>query len=419
MNRPRDIERTLEGFFLDGPTVMPDRIFDAVFDQVERTPQRRFARLHLRLTEMNPRIRLLAVLAAALVAVVAAVALIGGGSQRPVVASPSPSTATTVPAALQGDWTGGPRPLVGDVPGAGSTIWFSQSGFWTTPSNLASAHSFQSVLQGAGENQFRVETFVEAECEVGAIGLYDWSRSAGGTVLTISMERDDCAARGNVIPGTWWSVDCEDGDAACLGSLEAASYASQFFDPFVASGSWRPRYGALSYTVPDGWSNTADWPESFTLAPSSAADGAAIYLFGDVVVVSEEDPCSETADSDVGESAEEIATWLAGAPGVVTTAPTQTTIGDLEAWQLDISIDPAWTTTCPFSEGKPYRGLFTDRLAAPGFSWGIGQGRMRIYLVDLGDGRALWINIEAATPSTFDGFVAEATTIVESFELVP
>ena len=50
MTRHRDIEPVLEAWFVDGPSEMPDRLFQAVFDQVERVPQRRLARLHLRFT---------------------------------------------------------------------------------------------------------------------------------------------------------------------------------------------------------------------------------------------------------------------------------------------------------------------------------------------------------------------------------
>ena len=54
MTRPRDIERVLEAWFLDGPSHMPDRLFDAVLDRVERVPQRRLARLSLRFEKCLP-----------------------------------------------------------------------------------------------------------------------------------------------------------------------------------------------------------------------------------------------------------------------------------------------------------------------------------------------------------------------------
>ncbi len=33
--------------------------------------------------------------------------------------------------------------------------------------------------------------------------------------------------------------------------------------------SWNPAFGAITYTVPDGWSNSADWPAEFALVPST------------------------------------------------------------------------------------------------------------------------------------------------------
>ena len=94
MTGKRDIERTLDAWFVDGPSVMPDRLFDAVLDQVERTPQRPFARLRLRLTEMTPRIRMLAAAAAALIVAVVSFALIGRAPD--VGPTPSPSAAQTL-----------------------------------------------------------------------------------------------------------------------------------------------------------------------------------------------------------------------------------------------------------------------------------------------------------------------------------
>ena len=41
MTRERDIERVLEAWLEPGPSVMPDRVFDAVLDRIEREPQRR------------------------------------------------------------------------------------------------------------------------------------------------------------------------------------------------------------------------------------------------------------------------------------------------------------------------------------------------------------------------------------------
>ena len=429
MNRQRDIERTLEGFFLDGPSVMPDRVFDAVFDQVERTPQRRLARLHLRLTEMNPRIRLFTVLAAALVAVVAAVALIGGGSQRPVVVAPSasalqsagPSFDPTVPAEIQGLWIGGPRSVIGIAAGAGTAIKFTESGFEMNQSNGPPVARLLSVATAVGPNRMLLQTPAGDEgCDASDEGAYVWSLSEGGKTLTITADGpDECANRVNELPGTWWLMDCENADNYCLGALEAGSYSTSYFDPFVGlTETWKPRFGVLSFDVPAGWSNVQDFPDYYTLEPLDAPANTGVYLINNVVAPSDDDPCSELPSTTTGATAQEIALWLADAPGVVATTPTAVSVGGLDAWRLEISMDPAWTTPCPaFSKGGPGRTLFTDPVASEGFAWSlVPEQREVVYLVDMGDGRTLLVDISAQTPEAFDAFQADATTIVESFQ---
>ena len=424
MNGQRDIDRTLEAWFLDGPSVMPDRLFDAVFDQVERVPQRRLAHLQLRFTEMNPRIRLFTVLAAALLVAVAAIAVIGGGSHGPVNASPTPTTSsiTPVPAALQVNWMGGPRPLVGDDADAGSIASFTHNGFWMAQSNHTEARRFQSGLQGAGENRFVVETYVEAECEDGAVGTYTWSASASGKILTVTAESDPCADRLAAVPGTYWRMDCPTRDDNCLGPLDAGTYASQFLDPFVGpTDTWTPRFGALTYTVPERWVNVDDWPGFFGLEPEGAPDGTLIDLVTDAVAPSEDDPCSELASETIAQDAQSIAEWVADAPGVIASAPTAVVIGGRDAWRVDVSMDPAWTTRCPaFGDGGPGRIMFVDRDPGDGFSSSlVPRQRDRYYLIDVGAGQAFLVQIEGRTPEAFDSFVDDATTIVESFQLNP
>ena len=39
-----------------------------------------------------------------------------------------------------------------------------------------------------------------------------------------------------------------------------------------ATDTWHPVYAAVTYTVPDGWANSSDWPNVFGLTPSTAYD---------------------------------------------------------------------------------------------------------------------------------------------------
>ena len=102
-------------------------------------------------------------------------------------------------------------------------------------------------------------------------GDYTWSLSAAGRHLAIQPVSDDCAGRLAAIPGDWVKMACKNLDDNCLGDLAAGTYGSQFITPRLDPGaSWNPVYGGVTYTVPDGWANSGDWPDTFTLTPSAA-----------------------------------------------------------------------------------------------------------------------------------------------------
>ena len=85
---------------------------------------------------------------------------------------------------------------------------------------------------------------------------------------------------------------------------------------------------------------------------------------------------------------------------------------------LDVSVSPTWTATCPAITDKPYVPLFTngESSEADSFDWGLTAGAaMRLFLLDLPDGRTMLIDIEAQDKATWDALVAEATPIVNTF----
>jgi hypothetical protein len=434
MNGTRDIDRVLDAWFVDGPSIMPDRLFDAVLDQVERVPQRRLARLSLRYAEMSPRIRLFTVLAAALVVVVAAIAVMTGGSKGLVTATQAPTLSPTLtpaaapsvtpgaPAGLQARWMSGTRAVPGIEPQAGTSIMFTVGGgAWLSPSNHDNQFFLRSRVDTVGEDTIRV-TSQTAEPDCADPGTYTWQLSPSGQSLQLASEDDSCATRRAAFTGTFWKTDCPTENNYCLGPVDAGTYASQYFDPFVAhDGPWKARFGALEYTVPAGWGNGHDWPEFFGLGPSGQEGNPQIYFASDVLPVPDDDQCKDAPSTTVGRSAEAIAGWVDGLAGVdVVTPLEQVTVGGLPAWQIDIRIAKGWTATCPWNtEHTPDRVLFTDGTPAnDGFSWGIpGGSSMRLWLVDLGDGRALMIDFESETQATFVASVDDATTVVGSYVL--
>ena len=222
------------------------------------------------------------------------------------------------------------------------------------------------------------------------------------------------------MPGEWQRSACENPDNDCLGPLDSGRYSSVFVDPFVIGPEgWAPRFDAVSYEVPDGWANTGDWPGFYDMKRTADPEATGLFVVADVVAISSEDQCLDEPDPAVGRTAEELTSWLTALPGVVATEPEAVTIGGLSGYRVDVSMDPSWTATCPFSAGQPSRGLFTDSSGGD-FHWGLGpETRQRNYLLDSADGRALLIDIEAQGDATFDDLVDEATQVVESMVFTP
>ena len=428
MNRRRDIERVLDAWLVDGVSQMPDRLFDTVLDRVERTPQRHRPWSNLRFPPMTPRLYLTTAAAIVVAAGAVGFAVLGGPSPvtppgatasptaPPATPSPSPTLLDLGPREIRDyAWLGEPRP----ADELGADVELMALVFKEDKLRLDTGLTWlmQSEMRAAGPREFTL-TSVEnpGGCAVGDVGRYQWSLSPGGTKLVLDHIQDECSSRAAVLPGEWQRAGCE--ETWCLGELEASRYASQFFDPFAAATDpSKPRFGALRYAVPDGWSNIEDEHATYRLARSESAAEPRIDLHAEVLVASQSDPCKEEPDPDVGRTAAAITDWLGSAPGVVSSVPVAVSIGDLDGWLIDVGMEPGGTPPCSSGTGVPYGVLFTDGEPSEGFSWSVRpEMRMRLYVLDLGDGRTLLIEIRSPDATTHGAVLAEATGIVESFE---
>jgi hypothetical protein len=87
MNTDRDFERTAQAWLAQGPDRLPDRVLDAVVDEIHVTPQRHALSVPWRILRMNQMTRVLSVIAAVVVVVIGGVVLLRPGS--PSSGSPS------------------------------------------------------------------------------------------------------------------------------------------------------------------------------------------------------------------------------------------------------------------------------------------------------------------------------------------
>ena len=382
-------------------------------------------------------------LIAAVLATAVAVA-VGGGllltrADGPKVGGPSPTpspsgasqsaspAAETVPEELQYQWLG----TVVDAPGLPSgrdrailIVGSSAVAMARDPFPLLS-----SDVPSADGNVLQLVTRESADgCEPGDIGLYAWSLSPKGSLLQLTATSDDCESRRAAFDGEWQRSACRNPDNNCLGDLDAGTYKSQFIGPRLDEGeAWTANFGAFSYTVPDGWSNTADYPDNYVLMRSAdyavatdAKDGTKdlIEFVARPGIGLQNEQCEPLVKPDTGRSVDELLAHVAAHPGLTIGPPEHLTIDGHPGRRIDVSIAPSWTTSCP-EVTDPIVILFTEAgrdmtgsgREQPGL-WR--TDKTRIVLLDLGDGDVLLVTITARDPADFDGLMAETMPIVES-----
>jgi hypothetical protein len=219
----------------------------------------------------------------------------------------------------------------------------------------------------------------------------------------------------------WWDASAAlcGLPVACAGELAPGGHSSGSFQPSV------------TYTVPAGWVNTADWHDRedyFALLPDTPANRAAAgrdAVAQSIVIVPHASLMSDDCVSpQVGLSAAEIADALATRDGIAASEPVTVTISGLSGRQLDVGLEPGWTASCPQDSGSPAVPLVGSWTAQ-------GEERYRIVILDTptcgetvqqgpacASGGNITIVIYAEQAADFAALVAAAMPIVETFEFV-
>ena len=439
MTDERNFDRLARAWLDLMPDEAPDRTIAAVLQAVETAPQVRppMRWLTRRFPNMN-RLSMVAAVAAA------AVLAVGGGlwltrsdgpptvGQSPTpVPSASPSgasqSAAVAPEELQYPWLG----EVVDAPGlpAGRDRSILQIGPSTVELDIAQPEFLLSDVAAGDPGDLRlVARNSTGACTPGDAGIYAWSLSPKGSQLQLTATSDDCEARRAVFEGEWQRSACRNPDNLCLGDLEAGTYRSQFIGPRLDEGEpWTANYGAFSYTVPDGWANTSDFPDNYVLMRSAdyavagdPRDGSKdlIEVYTRPGIAVQDADCAPLVKPDTGGSVDELIAHVTQHPGLTAGVPQPITIDGHAGQMVDVSIAPSWTGGCP---GDPERVLllFTERgrdmTTSGNEQWAVWKtDKTRIILLDLGDGDVVLIDLVARDPANFDALIDEAMPIVES-----
>jgi hypothetical protein len=338
-----------------------------------------------------------------------------GVSPTPAVSATPSGVSTLLPTELRSRWFGGHRDFV--QLDKGSTLSFTANRFEMNQSNQWDSISFlNSSASAIGDGRVRLELTSDGDgCAAGDVGEYSWSLSPSGRTLTITPGTDDCATRSSAVPGAWWLAGCP--NELCLGELDAGTYRSQYIAPTLDPGAtWEPVFGGLTYTVPDGWANSADGPVSLELVPASEMPPVAetdrrrnIGVFTQPTAMTQDRPCSDQIEPGVGRTVDDLVAWLGTVNGLIATESTPITIDGHPGQWLDLRRNPTWTKTC---EGSGAETLVT--FLNPGIAVGEDQ-RVRLILLDLGDEDVVAIGVWTRDQATLDAFIPEATQVIESF----
>ena len=416
MTDQRNFERLARAWLDLMPNEAPDRLIADVLQATETTPQER-SRLGLVIRRYPPmnRMSFYAAAAAAILVIVvgAGLALRSSSDIGAPSVSPPGESGVPLPASLQHLWLGGHHDIGGIVTGAGTVISFDATSFHASQSNGESS-LLGSKAAVAGDGSLLLSGTIG--CPGGGTGRYTWTLSASGRQLSITSAVDTCSARQTALVGEWQLNACRAPKDYCLGDMVAGAYSSQYVRPRLGSVSWSPLYGGLTFTVPDGWANDSDWPNSFGLTPAADFEATSasepdparrIIVLTQVVPASQATPCSGQPQSGVAPTADAMVAWLRSVPGLVVGPSQPLTVDGLPAIAVDLRLDPATAPRCDTEQLVEYIHSGGD-----GYGIGASDGR-RVVFVALG-GELVAIQIEA-DQARFDAFASAAMPIIATF----
>jgi hypothetical protein len=381
-----------------------------------------------------------AVLAMPAAFLVSSAALLGCGTQRTnpgasassaatipaqtMAVTPAPTDGTDLPAKLVGTWFGASKAMPGLASGSGSVLLLDVSSFRI----VSPSHQDEPLLGGraaVADSRLvvRAEGPANGPCDANLVGMYAFELSASGETLTVTTSADPCAERAAALPDVWRRADCRLVPPTCLGVLDAGVYGSQYVRPVLGGKAWAPAYGGLTFDVPAGWANHADWPFSYGL--SLAADYEAmsgdqtepdtkLTVLTQVQAPSTSTPCGGQPDPAIPSRTRDIERFLRSVPGlgVAPHSPLRITVtGD--GWtgiRLGLRLNASEAHGCG---GEP----IIEYLIAGGHEgYGIAAGEAQtLILVDVGTDEVVAIRIEAPDDEALRVFTEAAMPIIETF----
>ena len=352
-------------------------------------------------------------------------------SPSPVASDATPASAGVIPPELQYRWIGAPRDVGGRGMSSRTGLNFSQDGFFLSGTDYLTSGLLGSNASVTGPSEITLVTpdAGNSLCAGGDTGVYAYVLSPGGTMLNVSKVSDTCVPRATAVTGDWFRVACKSVDNACWGDLEAGTYPSQYVDPRLDPGqTWQVPFGALTFTVPDGWSNSTDWPSDLSLTPTAdyaewTADGSPDNVWHGVFLRARPGAWGRTATcaddpaaKDVARTPEALMQWITTRPGIAASEPQPMTIDGHPALWTDVATAADSSITCGGDADSIVPLLAEATGGDKGWDWAVAPTeRQRLILVDLGEGDTVLIGIDTTQAERWEELRDQAMPIIESF----
>ena len=116
--------------------------------------------------------------------------------------------------------------------------------------------------------------------------------------------------------------------------------------------TWSPPFGAVTYTVPDGWVNSSDWPATFSLTPvanyaTETMDGQVPGAWYEIGIWTQPaaslitTDCSSTEKTNVPRTVDGLIGHLTSSKAISSSKPQPITVGGYQGKWIDIQLAPA------------------------------------------------------------------------------
>jgi hypothetical protein len=429
MSATRDHDRILRAWLDQMPDEAPDRAIANVLQATAGAPQvRTWPRVGQWRPLVHTRYSIIGAAAVIIVAVIGGALLISAGKNQPQPTLGPTESAGLLPTGLQGRWFGQPKALAGLSAGVGTVLELDSRSLKVSQSDQqeqALLAADASIVDGL----LAVHAVVPGEggCATDRPGKYRYALSASGESLTLTAVSDECAARSAALPDVWRRIDCRVGQSTCLGKLDAGVYGSQFVRPILGGAQWAPAYGAVTYTVLEGWANDSDWPSSFGLSlagdfektsPAQTDPSPRLQVWTQIAAADLSAPCSGRPDPSVPRTAAGIVAFLHTVPGLVIQPgptigpPFGPGGGARPAWDgIDVllSVDAATAPKCGDETLVEYMN------AAGTEGLGIAPGEAQhLLLTDVGPNEVLAVRLEAGDAASLSAFDGPAMGVIVS-----